>query len=302
MQKGEYTCGQEFEGKLKEGEKSWNVDADDALLKADAVDIAGDWDAASCLVSREEHDGLVECQEASIKADRLERLKELRCKARKVGAPAGVWQLSKQATTIERGLKPGDKTRMIVNAVLDRHLRLDAAKIAAKRNEARRQAKSQAVRRGHLKVVKAQLAKQQKEKEKKKKALKDALSGIPWDFSAEQCGQGKNWKSRAAKAHRLDCLNRLKLRSPPLSLAMEAVWPSRRDAYATCVAERHKEATGVEFIRKINNLLKDLGKHYGGPTKYNSAANMHEGTIDAFEKFVRHLDVWMPKSVTSARL
>ena len=49
VQKGEYTYGQEFEGKLKEGEKSWNVDADDALLKADAADIAGDWDAASCL-------------------------------------------------------------------------------------------------------------------------------------------------------------------------------------------------------------------------------------------------------------
>ena len=83
---------------------------------------------------------------------------------------------------------------------------------------------------------------------------------------------------------------------------MEAVWPSRRDVYAACVAEKHEEATGVVFIDRINALLKDLGKSYAGPTQFNTPPNVEEGSLDVFEKFVRHLDVWMPKSATSARL
>jgi hypothetical protein len=100
---------------------------------------------------------------------------------------------------------------------------------------------------------------------------------------------------------RIQVLDRLQLRSPPLPLPLLVVWPRRRDAYAKRVAEKNKERTGKVFLDRINGVLKDLGKFYDGPTPYNKNDPM-AGREKAFERFVVSLGEWTPKAVTSVTL
>ncbi len=98
---------------------------------------------------------------------------------------------------------------------------------------------------------------------------------------ANDCGQ-PGLKGLQARVH---CLERLQLRSPPLSFAQRARWTAIRDSYARRLAKVHKEKTvGVVFIGKINGVLKALGDKYQGDSKFNKKKDCG-GDAKAFASF-----------------
>ena len=94
----------------------------------------------------------------------------------------------------------------------------------------------------------------------------------------------------------------MRLRSPALPLALQVVWPRRKEAYAKLLADKFKENTGKTFIDKINEVLKDLGTYYDGPTKFNQGEAPAVGSPVAFEKFVEYMDNYTPKSMVVAHM
>jgi len=64
-------------------------------------------------------------------------------------------------------------------------------------------------------------------------------------------------------------LEKLKLRSPKLSLADEVKWQNTKAAWAKVFPIHEPLGVGEVFIKKINEVLEKLGKHYSGPTKFN---------------------------------
>ena len=92
---------------------------------------------------------------------------------------------------------------------------------------------------------------------------------------------------------RIDCLDRLRLRSPPLPDLWSVRWPDLRHDYAIHIGRKFGKSTGVEFITRINNVLKSLGSHLT-----NAAPGVHGGNKDAFFQFV--LTTYMEADATRA--
>ena len=107
---------------------------------------------------------------------------------------------------------------------------------------------------------------------KAKAALKKRIDELPLRFDAGECGKPGGPGTRA----HVRCLERLKLRAPPLPFDLEVGWKNMRDAYAEAPLLRNvyllkaKGSTvGPDFIKQINGVLEKLCQHYKGPTKYN---------------------------------
>ena len=107
---------------------------------------------------------------------------------------------------------------------------------------------------------------------------------------------------------RLECLERIRLQSPPLPLALEVHWERRKLAYCKRLPEYHKEATGHVFINRVNLVVATLGKHYGGHLRVEKARSEYDkkqlelyqkkyNDIKAFEEFVIALEGWVPRSM-----
>ena len=74
------------------------------------------------------------------------------------------------------------------------------------------------------------------------------------------------------------------------------MWKVRRNAYAKKVGEDNKEKTGSVFLNRINDVLKELGKWYDGPTKFNTPPGKGDDKQDAFEGFAKYLGDFTPES------
>ena len=74
--------------------------------------------------------------------------------------------------------------------------------------------------------------------------------------------------------------------------------PKVRDAYAGFVPVHLKfkdnaKAVGVNFVKELTQLLKDLGAHYTGHSAFKKAP----GYPEAFALFVKVMENSLPKSV-----
>ena len=135
--------------------------------------------------------------------------------------------------------------------------------------------------------------------------LKKKVDALPVSFAADECGKpgAPGQRSRAA------CLERLKLRAPPLPLELEVFWQQIRNKYCDAPQLRatyklKKQATvGPSFIDEVNSLLRQLREHYTGPTTFNDKGEVG-GDPMAFEQFVRRAKeaVAPPKAATVAFL
>ena len=100
------------------------------------------------------------------------------------------------------------------------------------------------------------------------------MAALPVRFEVEELD-----KSYAAGVKiRSQCLDRLKLRSPALSPMHGAIWPAVVRHW--CIKANFRGANklapeawvGGLFLRQVNDTLRKLGKHYGGPTMFTLPA------------------------------
>ena len=160
-------------------------------------------------------------------------------------------------------------------------------------------------------VTKAQ--KRKKLLQKWKKAADDeALLKHPIRRCSKLCGTLKTWKSGKALRHRIDTLERLKLRAPPLPLSFggPAEWERFRNSWAKVAGEKYGKQTGLNFVKGINDCLEQLMCYYAGPSDFNKgkvhrdAADLacgveREGDKLAFETYVKKCKDLLPKSTLS---
>jgi hypothetical protein len=287
--------GMEFEGEL-EG-KCWQDEVDDKHLAADDADVLGS-DAAVVegpIVPQLPGDSIAAVVEADVSAKRLLVLKRLRSDARAAAVPGAFFCIDKEVSQLERGRKAKTPLEREAHTILRRHveakMELERGKVKKRREVARKADRN-------VKRAKALIAKSKQHKKgllAKKAATKKKIDALPKVVTAADCAQPGNKGFKA----RVDCLERLKLRCPPLVFAARVRWPEVRDAYARRIAKTHKDkSVGPAFLNKINDVLKELGEHYQGATKFNKVKGCG-GNPEAFKVFFRVMDALEPKAATT---
>jgi hypothetical protein len=288
---GTYAPGEEFEGELAPGEKPWICDQDHDLEAKDEKDVLV---AEGKLVEAVEGDDAETLQEAEILARRLQHLRRLRALAHEAKLPRSGYECVKEITQLERGLgakcTPG-------NEILRRHLQ-QTLEVEASKLEAKREATRESNANKHkAKVIMEKHRRAQEAKAAEKKEHQKKLDALPMSFSAKDCGEGGKHGLKA----RINCLERLRLRAPPLPFAVEVLWTNRRNAYAKRIQDIHKKHVGVVFLDRVNLCLQQLGIHYQGVTQYNKLDKV-TGDEKAFEVFVREMLKSLPKPCVSVTL
>ena len=140
----------------------------------------------------------------------------------------------------------------------------------------------------------------------------DALAKLPRHFGAKALGRGhESGGTRAHRAEREALLERLRLRSPPLSRELEAGWDDFKKAYAARMGATHAAAVGVRFSEVVRGVMKDLGDHLlneDGSAAKPSADALEPvalepvGNIDAFAAFIRKARRALPCAASSLRV
>ena len=303
----------EFEGaELEDGfgpeEPMWLTAEEEAEIADEGIKMLADDVAAEAAgqdVSAEELVPLVD--EAEVTAQRVARLKKLRAEAMSLAIPAAVFTMDRHIKSQERALAAGQSASCkLVGKVLMSHMAKKEE--MARKRVAQHQARARKVRRAAAKVkAKQRKAKAAKAKAKKEKAEYDAkLDALPKTFSAKDCGQDGGPGLRA----RIACLERLKMRSPPLNFEDEARWLSVRDAYCAKfrrVKGLYKDINiGVPFIGEINAVLEELAELYKGPSKFNTGdkkgGDKKGGDPLAFKNYLDRMASSLPKPSTTAVL
>ena len=122
--------------------------------------------------------------------------------------------------------------------------------------------------------------------------VRDAL---PRKFKADACAK----PGAAGLKARIDCLERLKLRAPKLSFAKEVRWEEVRDEYAGHCPKLFDwagpGAVGINFIKRINKCLRELGVHFGGTSEWNKPG-MKGGKKNAFDSPFDEMEHLIPKA------
>ena len=252
--------GEEFEGELEEGELPWleEGEMEGALLQEDA----SGFEPLPLVIHAEPGDDAEQVAEAKLLAKRMAQLEKIRALARDVKDPHMQNKAEAALSRLKRGRAGRAKK---ANAVLRRHAEAaqqkENAKVVAERAQRRVEKRNRA-------KVAALVADERKAKAKKveeKKALEAKIAKLPKTFSAADLGE----KTAVGNKNREACLERLKLLSPKLSLGDEVKWQKTKEEYAKAFARKESKGTGQLFVEEIQKVLEKLGKHFGGPTKFN---------------------------------
>lgn len=286
LEPGEGVCEDEDERALEDAEEARLWDADEAASVAQAS-------ALAVLPT----DDPAEVEEASVAAKRLEQLKRLRALAIQARVPAAAHSVGRELDQLQRGITAGgraDKRKIneVLRREMDRQFAEESARVKARQEEAlevRRAAVKEKAAAAKAKAI-AQAAAEEKA------ALQKRLDDLPKSISAAEASVA------GAKGQRIraDALERIKLRSPKLSLEDEARWPKVRDEYARLQPKLFPNPgiAGHEFIKLINGVLEALGTHYQGTTKWNKTG-APEGDPTAFAKLLRRMDRAVPQPCAS---
>ena len=287
--------GAEFEGELEPGELPYLEEADVAELeRLDAQLAEQEFRPRSDLGVEVVPVGPAPAQPATCRAiQRLNTLKRLRADAADAKVPAAYFNLDREVTQLERGIRSGTKKKEV-----DMALRVAVEAAAAKEAEALQQKRFDALqeRRNKLKVAAANArAKAAAECEKKKKvALQAKLDALPVTFIEKDLGA----PGPAGFKARTEILERLHLRSPALDEEREAKWLALRNTYAKYMLQAYGGAVGRVVIEQVNLVLSKLVEHYRGKTTYN-AKGEKGGNPGAFLEFFKHIESRLPKKSAS---
>ena len=287
---GTYAEGQEFEGELAPGEKPWVCDDDHDIEAKDEHDLLL---AEGTLVEPVEGDDAEQLQEAEVLAKRLNQLRRLRALAHDAKLPRSGYECTREIVQLERGLSAKASAP---NHILRRHLQ-QTVEIEQRALEVKRAATRESNNKHKAKVMMGKFRLAQEAKAAEKKEHQKKLEALPVSFSAKDCGEGGKHGLKA----RINCLERLRLRAPPLPFAVEVLWVNRRNAYAKRIQDIHKKHVGVVFLTRVNECLQALGIHYRGLTEYNKLDKV-TGDEKAFEQYVREMLKSLPKPCVSVTL
>jgi hypothetical protein len=284
--------GAEFDGDLAEGEDVCNDDD----MDLDAVDleeeIAPVDQPVDVLVVA--GDSLVDVADAVVAAQRLLKLKRLRAQAVESFVPGAVFHVDQEVRQLERGLRAGGQAEEHrVNEVLRRHM---DQKLQEEAERMRERQKEILLRKKNTANVKAKIAKVKASKAKllaEKKAEKVKLDTLPKKLLPAEVGR----VGAAGVKARSDALERVKLGSPKLHWTREARWVAVRDGFAAHIPIRFRfaggeKAMGVNFVKDLSKLMKDLGPYYKGPSEFKKPGMA--GSEQAFAEYFKIMENSLP--------
>ena len=260
--------GDELQGDLEAEEKPYLEDVDEALVAADNEDVQH-LDARPAVplpvnVAAAPGDDPAEVEDARLAAKRLDALQRLRADAAENRVPAAFFAVDREVQQLQRGLRPSKGGSQTLNNVLRRNMAEAAAKESAKLRAQRAAARRRALAVKKTKANAAKVKKIQAAAKAKKASTAAKIAALPKSFAAKDlCHPGP-----AGTKTRADCLERLRLRAPPLALEDKVRWAKVRDAYAKHIQHILKvpvpEQVGAAFIEKINEVIGKLKGHYSG--------------------------------------
>ena len=158
------------------------------------------------------------------------------------------------------------------------------ARVKLREEERRRKAdKAKAKMEELAKKKKAEDAKAHKEK------LDEYAKKIDKDWTEKDFGQGSSKFEKKAEANIIECLQRLRLRTPPLTEEAEALWPRFLAEYPGNLWNEQKGAIGSAFMTRMKKLIADLGSNVvANPALPNAKPLAPEGGNPlAFSDFVK---------------
>ena len=147
------------------------------------------------------------------------------------------------------------------NRILKRHLeqcRLEERKKLAVGREQARQRKANVAR---VKALRSAAKARQAMRKGLEAKRQEALKKLPKVFNQKTCGQGHpKGGTSAHHENRVLCMQRLRLRSPPLPPLLDQRFDEIARGWSRYVAHRYKAAVGVTFLKGINKVISDLGE------------------------------------------
>ncbi len=100
---------------------------------------------------------------------------------------------------------------------------------------------------------------------------------------------------------RKDCLDRLKLRSPPLSASRELRWAGVSDAYIRRLENVYKKGlVGPFLLARVKSCVAKLGCHWMGFAK--DKVKPVAGDLAGFASYYKEMEDTVPKPATSVEL
>jgi hypothetical protein len=287
--------GEEFEGELV-GRPFADEEYDALVAVDDAGVAAADSDAAPVVLALP-GDSPAAVVEADTAAKRMMLLKRLRAEAKRAAAPGAFFSLQNEIHQLERGRHAKSPKVQESQAILRRHVQLKAedarVEVDKRRAEARAMDENAKKVKNALAAVKLTKLKQAEAR----KALKDKLNTLPKVFNVKMLsGEGKE----GTKVRR-DCLDRLKLRSPPLSAVRELQWAGVRDAYIRRLEHMYKKGlVGPFLLARVKSCVAALGCHWAGGAK--DKAKPVGGDPLRFLTYYIEMEDIVPKAATSVEL
>ena len=317
--------GQELDCMLEDDEQQWSDsdnDLEDDRMSSD--DEGSSIRASKALVPVSlpivASDTPEEVEEATIIAQRLQTLEKIDSAARCSQLPAvqfhvqrEIRSLTKHGRSAEGGTRASALLRRFVRKRReDEELRFRALRAEnQERAHARRKVKDDARKfRVAREIAKA-----------KAKSAKEALAKLPKEFDAAMLGQGHaSGGTRAHCAQREACLERLRLRAPPLPRELDAAWDNFKKDYAKWMGTMHKGAVGIKFFEVVRDVMARLGHHLlndDGSKAEPSAMALEPvddavepsvaavepvGNANAFKAFMIKARGRIPKAATSLRI
>jgi hypothetical protein len=286
---GEMREGQEVDGNLSEGENPWDSENEDELVtdeEASAPSASAPSTSAVAVVPIE-GDTPEEIDSAERFAKRLGILESLKSAATTASMPQVAWHVNREMIRLHKSNHIGSEEAApprVLQAFLRRKRETEQEAIVASRKVSSMKRKAAAV--VQLAVKKARLAKEAK----KANALKvaGALALLPKKFGAAELGQGhKAGGSLAHRANRVNMLNRLKLRCPPLDPEWEVLWNVFAVRHVRRTGTVHTAAIGVFALGEAREVMEALGKHLRHESGKDLSGGDGEGDPRAFNRFVR---------------
>jgi hypothetical protein len=216
---------------------------------------------------------------------RLATLKRLRTEAAEAKVPAAFFNIDREVSQLERGLRAKTAEGQAANNVLRRAMEKTQADEAARMRALRLDAMKARLAAAEAKAKAASERRALDEKKAAKAELQQKLEALPKEFNSADC------VGTAAKAvkTRANLLERLQLRSPPLSFEEQARWPRVRDRVAVQYGVKYGVLAGERILEHVRDVIKKLGGHIADG-KGDVAGGL--GDPSAFHAYFAMLDKW----------
>ena len=308
---GMHVEGQELQCVMEDDERQYTDSEHEGAVSSDD-DLASDCEpqgfghASGALVPVDlpvlPSDAPEEVEEATRIAERIQTLERVDAFCRGKGLLQVQFEVQRKMREVTK-LKGTKTEEGRPSALLRRFVRLrrekeeESLRALREANQARNQ------ERRRLKDLERKQKKAEEAKKAWAKAKQAALAKLPKEFTMAMLGHGhKEGGTRVHCVNREVLLERLRLRSPPLPLELQASWNEFKRAYVRYTRAAWKETAGLQLFEKVRDVMKKLGDHLlredGSPPSIAEPV----GNADAFAAFVRKSRKRLPEAADTLRL